>query len=73
MAAHAQVLRDAIIASIFIFRKGDRAKIDAVARIEEKIRCREEKMPWKEGRHSPNRRTTPLNLKPLIIFQKYFQ
>jgi hypothetical protein len=42
MAAHAQVSRDAGIPPVFIFRKDDRAKNGAVARIEEKIWCREE-------------------------------
>ena len=73
MAAHAQVLRDAIIPSIFIFRKGERVKIDAVARIEEKIWCREEKMQWKEGRHSPNRWTSPLNLSEILPIKDFVQ
>jgi hypothetical protein len=42
MAAYVRELRDAGKPPILIFRKDDRAKNDAVARIEEKIWCREE-------------------------------
>jgi hypothetical protein len=70
MAAGAQGLRGANILQISIYRKDDRAKTAAMARIEELRRCQEDNMPWKGGRLSPNPGTGLLVKMTLILLKK---
>jgi hypothetical protein len=69
MAVRAQALRGGSILQIFIYRKDDRAKTAAAAKIEELRRCQEEKMPWKGGRLSPRPGTGLLVKKTLLLLK----